>query len=155
MDLVGPFTIRTPKEKYKLLALTCIDPATGWFEVVELPNKKVRTVIDAFNNAWLTRYPYPKFIRFDNGNEFKALFKEMCDNCGLVSKPTTIYNPRANGIIIGIHQVLGDSLCTFELENIELPKYDPFGSFLSATAWAICSTYHTTLQAILGQLVLG
>jgi hypothetical protein len=79
----------------------------------------------------------------------------MCDNYGLVSKPTTTYNPRANGIIEHIHQVLGDSLCTIELENIELPLYDPYGSFLSATAWAICSTYHTTLQATLGQLVFG
>jgi hypothetical protein len=46
----------------------------------------------------------------------------MCDNYGLVSKPTTMYNPRANGIIEVIHQVLGDSLCTFEIENIELPQ---------------------------------
>ena len=155
VDLIGPFTIRTPKRKYKLLALTCIDPATGWFEVVELPNKLARTVMDAFNNAWLTRYPRPKLICFDNGNEFKAIFKELCDNYGLVSKPTTTYNPLANGIIERIHQVLGDSLRTFELENIELPQYDPFGSFLNATAWAICSTYHTTLQATPGQLVFG
>jgi hypothetical protein len=32
VDLVGPFTIRTPAKTHSLLALTMIDPATGWFE---------------------------------------------------------------------------------------------------------------------------
>ena len=36
-----------------------------------------------------------------------------------------------------------------------MQEYDPFGSFLSATAWAIRSTFHTTLQATPGQLVFG
>ena len=40
VDLAGHFTIQTPKQKYKLLLLTCIDPAMGRFEVVELPNKQ-------------------------------------------------------------------------------------------------------------------
>jgi hypothetical protein len=105
--------------------------------------------MDAFNNAWPTQYPCLKLICFHKGDEFKAPFKEMCNNYGLVSKPTTTCNPKVNGIIERIHQVLGDSICTFELENSELPKHDPFGSFLSAT------TYHTTLQATPGQFVLG
>mgnify|MGYP000694934578 CR=1 FL=1 len=89
-------------------------------------------------------------------NESKAIFKEMCNNYGFVYKPnTTSYNPRANDIIERIHQFLGHLLVTFELENIELPLYDPFGCFLSATTWVIRSTYHTTLQATPGQLVFG
>jgi hypothetical protein len=37
VDLVGPFTIRTPAKTHSLHALTMIDPAinTGWFEIVE------------------------------------------------------------------------------------------------------------------------
>jgi hypothetical protein len=30
-----PFTIRTPAKTHSLLALTMIDPATGWFEIFE------------------------------------------------------------------------------------------------------------------------
>jgi hypothetical protein len=30
VDLVGPFTIKTPSKTHSLLALTMIDPATGW-----------------------------------------------------------------------------------------------------------------------------
>jgi hypothetical protein len=31
VDLVGPFTIKIPLKTQSLLALTMIDPATGWF----------------------------------------------------------------------------------------------------------------------------
>jgi hypothetical protein len=37
-------------------------------------------------------------IRFDNGNEFKAEFMEMCRNYGLKGKPISTYNPQSNGI---------------------------------------------------------
>ena len=79
----------------------------------------------------------------------------MCNNYGLKAKPTATYNPRSNGIIERIHQTLRDNLATFELSKRELPDYDPFGSFISSAAWAIRSTYHTTLKATPGQLVFG
>lgn len=56
-------------------------------------------------------------IRFDNGTEFKSVFEEMCENYELKKKPTTTYNPRSNGIIERIHQVLRDSIATFELNK--------------------------------------
>jgi hypothetical protein len=34
-----PLTIRTPTKTHSLLALTMIDPATGWFKIVEATNK--------------------------------------------------------------------------------------------------------------------
>ena len=44
---------------------------------------------------------------------------------------------------------------TFELEKRELEDKEPFEPFLTATAYAIRSTYHTTLKATPGQLVFG
>ena len=44
---------------------------------------------------------------------------------------------------------------TFEFEEKELDTNDPWGYFLSAAAWAIRSTVHTTLDATPGQLVFG
>jgi hypothetical protein len=35
--------------------------------------------MDAFHNNWLCRYPRPIQVTFDNGSEFKSVFKEMCD----------------------------------------------------------------------------
>jgi hypothetical protein len=57
VDLVGPFTIRTPNKTHSLLALTIIDPATGWFEIVEATNKSATSIQDLFHNTWLARYP--------------------------------------------------------------------------------------------------
>jgi hypothetical protein len=91
VDLVGPFTIRTPAKTHSLLAITMIDPATGWFEAT---NKSATSIQDLFHNTWLARYPRPQFIVFDNGckGKFKREFKQMCDNYGIKAKPTTSHN---------------------------------------------------------------
>jgi hypothetical protein len=117
VDLIGPYTVTTPTATHTLRALTMIDPATNWFEVTPIVNKEAATVMEAFNNEWLSRYPRPQFIGFDNGSEFKAQFQETCDNYGIKAKPTTSYNPQSNGIIERVHQVLGNALRTFELET--------------------------------------
>jgi len=155
VDLIGPYVVRTPTTTHTLRALTMIDPVTNWFEVTAIQDKIASTVMEAFNNTWLTRYPRPQYIGYDNGSEFKAQFKEMCDNYGIKDKPSTTYNPQSNGIIERVHQVLGNALRTFELEDKELDTNDPWGPFLSAAAWAIRSTVHTTLDATPGQLVFG
>jgi hypothetical protein len=46
-------------------------------------------------------------VTFDNGSEFKSVFKEMCDNLGIKCRPTTSYNLQGNSIIERIHQVMG------------------------------------------------
>jgi hypothetical protein len=50
-----------------------IDPATGWFEIVEATNESATSIQDLFHNTWLAHYPRPQFIVFDNVNmdEFK------------------------------------------------------------------------------------
>ena len=38
MDLIGPYTLKgKDKTVIDLMCVTIIDPATGWFEIVELP----------------------------------------------------------------------------------------------------------------------
>jgi hypothetical protein len=59
MDLVGPFRIKTPAKTDSLLALTMIDPATSWFEIVKATNKSETSIQDLFHNPWLARYPQP------------------------------------------------------------------------------------------------
>ena len=78
VDLVGPFAIKTPSKTHSLLALTMIDPATGWFEIIKATNKSASFIQDFLHNTWLARYPCPQFIVFDNGGEFKYEFKQMC-----------------------------------------------------------------------------
>jgi hypothetical protein len=98
VDLVGPFTIRTPAKTHSLLllVLTMIDPATGWFEIVKATNKSATSIQDLFHNTWLARYLRPQFIVIDNGyvGEFKREFQQMCmeEKYGIKSKPSTNHN---------------------------------------------------------------
>ena len=79
----------------------------------------------------------------------------MIANYGIRAKPSTEYNPQSNGVIERVHQVLGNSLRTFELSEQELDDTNPWEPFITAAAFAIRSTYHTTLRATPGQLVFG
>ena len=135
--------------------MTMIDPASNWFEIAPIKDPISDTAQRVFDSMWLSRYPRPQECGFDNGSEFKWLFAEMCDNFGIRKKTSTDYNPQSNAIIERVHQVLGNALRSFELENRELDDYQPFEPFMSAVAYAIRSTYHTTLQASPGQLVFG
>jgi hypothetical protein len=42
VDLIGPLTTHTPSGKKELLALTMIDPSTGWFEVKYVKDKSAK-----------------------------------------------------------------------------------------------------------------
>ena len=62
IDLIGPYTIGPKKKETKLHALTMIDPATGWFEIAEIPSKRADDIINILEMTWLTRYPWPTEI---------------------------------------------------------------------------------------------
>jgi hypothetical protein len=70
-------------------------------------------------------------------------------------KATTVKNPRANGILECVHQVLGQMLCTAELDMPDSVTPDDVDVFLDNAAWAICSTYHTVLKASPGAAIFG
>ena len=83
-----------------------------------------------------------------------AEFANMCqDGYGLKSKPITNRNPQSNAIIEKIHQTIGNIIRTFDVSNIV--NNNPWSGILAATIFAICATYHTTLQAHPMQLVFG
>jgi transposase InsO family protein len=158
VDLIGPYSIRRKgQETLVCRAVTMIDPATGWFEIHEYNDKKSITVANIVEQEWLCRYPWPTQITFDRGSEFIGDdFQRMIkQDYGIKDKPITVRNPQANAIVERIHQVIANMVRTFELENNYLDEDDPWKGILSATAFAIRSTVHTTLQKTPGQLVFG
>jgi hypothetical protein len=54
-----------------------------------------------------------------------------------------------------VHQVIGNIIRTFELESNYLDEEDPWKGILSVTAFAVRSTFHTTLRNTPGQIVFG
>ncbi len=109
VDLIGPYTIN-PKDGTVLdvMCLTMIDPATGWFKIIELLSVDItcmhkgeeitEVIIDKssatmsllFSNLWLSCYPRASFVIYDNGSEFKLHFEALCNSNGLVHKPTRL-----------------------------------------------------------------
>ena len=131
-----------------------IDPATGWFEMAQIPNKTAAETADITKKTWFTCYPLPQRIVFDSGTEFMAEFVKMCHNdYGLKRKPITTRNPQSNAIIEHIHQNIGTIIRIFDVSNIV--NNDPWSGILAATMFAVRATYHTTLQASPMQLVFG
>ena len=98
VDLIGPY-IKSIQQQHpgstvicKNAILTCMSmiyPATGWFNIVDIPtfdleevalcndeyiNNSSTMVSQLFNNTCLCRYSRPRKVVFDNGSEFKQDF---------------------------------------------------------------------------------
>ncbi len=54
-----------------------------------------------------------------------------------------------------VHQVLGQMLCTAELDRADSVTPDDLDVFLDKAAWAICSTYHTVLKTSPDAAIFG
>jgi hypothetical protein len=158
VDMIGPHqTRRKGKKTLRLQAIAVIDPATGWFEIVQSETKTADVAANRAEIAWLSRHPWPMRITCDHGSEFigsefQRLIKEECD---VEAKPSSKRNPQSDANLKRIHQTIGNMLCTFEAENQPTDESDPWSGILSAVAWAVCSACHATSQSTPGQLVFG
>jgi hypothetical protein len=184
VDLVGPYTLKGKDgSSIDFMCLTMIDPATSWFEIVELPTVRVTvprggkdkktTCLDYTKDAeifdktsaqssnlvykcWFSRYPCCCYMIYDNGSEFKLLFHALCKTYGVKRKLTTsIKNPQVNVILEHIHAVFTNMLRTDELGMEGLVNASDINIFLADATWAICSTNHTVLKASLGAAIFG
>ena len=158
VDLIGPHRIRRKGKKDPILhCMTMIDPATGWFEIMEIPDKRADNLSDLLEQTWLCRHPWPQKVICDRGKEFMAKVKTMLQNdCVCNVNQITTQNPQANAILERIHQTIGNMIRTHQLPtNNSLDEDDPFSGLLSAVAFATRATVHTTLGATPSQLVFG
>ena len=92
IDLIGSFTSTDQKGDDRIFnAMTFVDPATGWFEIAEITDKTNARFSLIFNNtSWLSRYPRPRKVIFDNGKKFKTDFLPLLKDFGIKPTPTTI-----------------------------------------------------------------
>ena len=140
IDLIGPYKIRRKGIKaLEWKCVTMIDPATGWFEIHQYDDKRSITVANIAEQEWFSRYPWPTQVTFDRGSEFigKDFQKMIKNDYGVKAKPITVRNPQANAIVERVHQVIGNMIRTFELEDNYLDEDDPWKGILSATVFAV------------------
>ena len=160
VDMIGPYKISRKSSKKKplqLWAVTMIDPATGWFEIKDVPGtKRADVVANIVEQTWLNRYPWPQRVILDRGTEFMAEFSQMVqEEYGVKKKPITKRNPQANAIVERVHQTIGNMLRTFEVQEMELDESDPWAGILTAIAFAVRATIHTITKVTPIQLVYG
>ena len=98
-----------------------------------------------FNEVWLSRCPRPRKVIFKNGSEFKKDFIPLLRDFAIKPKCTTIKNPQSNAPVERVHQVIGNMFITQELDTKIFDLIDPWGPTLTAIAWAIRASHHSTL----------
>ena len=135
-----------------------IDPVTGWFEVTQYSDKKATMIANLVETTWLARYPWPVEITYDQGGEFLGHeFKNTLieNEYGIKNKPVSPKNPQANAIIERLHQVFGNLVRTYNLQETYVEDADPFMEKLAAAAFAVRYTYDRTKEKIPVQLAFG
>jgi hypothetical protein len=108
-----------------------IDPSTGWFEVKDVKDKSAKESMNTFDDVWLSRYPTPEYIGFDNGGEYKNIFGELVNSYGIKKKNSMQFNRQYNVIIERVHLTLNDSLITAEIDGREMDEKYSWGLFYS------------------------
>ena len=149
---------RKGKEPLILNFVTMIDPITGWFEVTQYSDKKAMTIATLVETMWLVQYPWPAVITYYQGGEFLGHeFKNSLIQYeyGIETRPASPGNPQANATIERMHQVLGNLVCTYNLQETYVDDAEPWMAILAAAAFAVRSMYHRTKQKSPGQLVFG
>ncbi len=152
VDMIGPWTVQFTLTNQlgttrveQLQALTIIDKGTGWPEFVATQSKASQHIAILFDGVWLCRYPRPSRVIFDNGGEFTGgEFQELLHSYGVQPIPTTICNPKSNGVVERVHLTMGDMLrtITFQGEDWMMEAQQT----LDAVAWAIRTTVNPDLK---------
>ena len=123
-----------------------IDPATRWFEIVEIPtfdleevalgddeytNKSFSRVIQMFNKIWLCRHPRPRKFMFENGSNFKRYFTPLIEEFDIKPVLTSVKKQKANAMVERVHQLILNMLVTKDLDKKVFGLIDPWGETLS------------------------
>ena len=157
VDLIGPWTIAVNGQNLVFRALTIIDTVTNYLEIVRIQNASARHVGHQFNQTWLSQYPRPEWVIFDQGSEFIGRdFQQVLELHGIKDVPTTVKNPQANAICERMHQTIGNSLRT--LIHAHPPRNaeetaNLVDTALNTAAYAVRTAIHGTMKASPGSIV--
>ncbi|OWZ04817.1 Pol Polyprotein, partial [Phytophthora megakarya] len=87
--------------------VTMIDHATRWLQIWIQKDWQALATAETFNREWLSCYPQPCEVVYDNGKEFIGeVFQELLQSYGINKKPITTKDPQVNAICKRVHIVL-------------------------------------------------
>ena len=86
----------------------------------------------------------------------KEVITLLKDEYGINRNAITTRNPQANAMVERAHQTIHNLIHVMQIrDRDDLPDYDPWTGILSAVAFAMRATVHTTTQATPAQLVFN
>ena len=74
---------------------------------------------------------------YDDGSEFKLHFQALCESYGIKQTHITVKNSRLNAVLEQIHGVIGDMLCTSNMDMANTTSPELVDEFTMNSAWAI------------------
>jgi transposase InsO family protein len=157
VDLIGPWTIAVNGQNLSFRALTIIDTVTNYLEVVCIQNATAQHVGHQFTQTWLSRYPRPDRVIFDQGGEFiEHDFQQVLILHGIKDVPTSVKNPQANAICECMHQTIGNALRTLlhahPPQNAE-EAANLVDTALNTASYAARTAIHGTMKASPGAII--
>ena len=159
VDMIGPWKVVINNFEYQFRAVTCIDAIIRLPEIIPVENAKSKTVAQAFEDHWLSRYPIPRRCIHDNGNEFLGPeFRQMLARNGIQSIPTTVKKTQATSMVERLHQTLKTNL-SISLQENPPNSYEDVSSLIqrkcAAAQFAIRTTVHSQHKVSPGELAFG
>ena len=95
---------------------------------MQYDDKGAISIANFVETAWLSRYPRPIEITYDQGKEFIGhKFSKLPTKTeyGITAKPSTLGNPMSNELLEQIHQVLGNLVWAFNISQTYVDKIYP------------------------------
>ena len=69
----------------------------------------------------------------------------MANDYRIPCSPTSTRNPQANKIVERVHQTIGNIICTFKIQEMDLDNENPWEEIPSSAMFAIWTMVHTTM----------
>ena len=98
------------------------------------------TIVNLVETTWMVRYPWPVEITYDQGEEFIGHeFKDILieHEYGIKNNLDSPRNPQANEIIEIVHQVLGNLVRTYNLQEIYVDDTESWIRILATADFAV------------------
>ena len=79
-----------------------INPVAGWFKITQYDNKRAISIRNLIETTWLTRYPIPMEITYDQGLEVivHEFIKSLIEKeYGITSNTITLGIPTSSTIL--------------------------------------------------------
>ena len=77
----------------------------------------------------------------------------MANDYRIPCNSISVRNPQVNAIMERVHQIIGNIIHTFNIQQMDLDNENPWEGNFSSIVFAIRSTVHTTMQHTSSQLV--